>query len=141
MANRKALLGIVARCVHEPPTRAYRSTTATDLPCLTACMAAPSPPGPVPMTTTSNFCSSIIQTVLILPRQPHVFDLAFDHPFQPGFLFFRDFDLGFGGTVERRHDSKNAVVERDLCICQTNPIFAGRQLGNVAFPRNRHEIR
>ena len=31
------------------------------LPCLTACMAAPSPPGPVPMTTTS--CSLSMRAV------------------------------------------------------------------------------
>src|SRR5262245_23232914 len=59
MANRRALLGMVARCVHEPPTRVCRSTTATDLPCLAACIAAPSPPGPVPITMTSKWGLSI----------------------------------------------------------------------------------
>ncbi len=33
--------------------------TATRLPPLAACIAAPSPPGPVPMTITSNFESSM----------------------------------------------------------------------------------
>src|ERR1700677_147983 len=54
MAWRSDLLGMVPRWVEPPPTCLKRSTTATDLPSLAACMAAPSPPGPLPMTIRSN---------------------------------------------------------------------------------------
>ena len=53
-AWRSALLGIVAQCTQPPPTSLYFSTTATRLPALAARIAAPSPPGPLPSTMTSN---------------------------------------------------------------------------------------
>ena len=37
------------------------SITATFLPCLQACMAAPSPPGPLPRTTRSYFVSFMLR--------------------------------------------------------------------------------
>ena len=59
---RNDLVGIVPRCMQPPPTCPSRSTTATDLPCLAACIAAPSPPGPVPITTRSNAWSMVCPT-------------------------------------------------------------------------------
>jgi hypothetical protein len=55
-AWRSALLGIVPQCVQPPPTSAWRSTTATRRLFLAAIMAAPSPPGPLPITMMSK-CS------------------------------------------------------------------------------------
>ena len=65
IAWRKALEGMVPKCVQLPPTRGRSSTTATERPFLTERMAAPSPPGPDPMTTTSNTCFSDISEGLV----------------------------------------------------------------------------
>src|SRR5262245_24562167 len=53
IAWRSVFEGMVAVWVHAPPTARF-STTHTCLPSLAHFMAAPSPPGPVPITTTSN---------------------------------------------------------------------------------------
>ena len=66
-ACRRALLGIVPQWVQPPPTSVNRSTTATFLPSLPACMAAPSPPGPLPITIRSKCCVSVIKQTP--PRQ------------------------------------------------------------------------
>ena len=68
MACRRALLGIVPQCVQPPPTCVKRSTAATVLPPLAARMAAPSPPGPVPITTKSK-CSTWYRPLTSVPSQ------------------------------------------------------------------------
>src|SRR3954452_19544777 len=60
MARRRALDGIVPQWVAPPPTAEYCSMAATDLPHLAAFMAAPSPPGPVPITIRSKWVFSVM---------------------------------------------------------------------------------
>src|SRR5512137_2952950 len=52
--SRSVLLGIVPQLTRIPPTTFSRSTSATRLPARAAWIAARSPPGPPPMTTTSK---------------------------------------------------------------------------------------
>src|SRR5829696_2454300 len=64
MARRRALEGMVPQWVAPPPTAEYRSTAATFLPPLAAFIAAPSPAGPVPITMTSKWVSSVMNRPL-----------------------------------------------------------------------------
>src|SRR5690554_2459383 len=56
---RSALEGIVPQWVQPPPIESCFSIMMTLRPLFANCIAAPSPPGPLPITTTSNWRSLV----------------------------------------------------------------------------------
>src|SRR5438874_1424007 len=109
---------MVARCVQLPPIRAARSTTATRRPCLDACIAAPSPPGPVPITTTSKVVSSIQPSVATLG------DLAESPPSRQHHTRFS------GRTVAERQSAGHGAFDDFASLAATGTgMVAGKSLG------------
>lgn len=49
-------------------------------------------------------------------RRPNLFDLMLDHPFEPCFVFFGNFDFHGVGTVKRRDDSNDALVVKTSSV-------------------------
>ena len=65
-----------------------------------------------------------------------MFDLMLDQPLEPGFLFFGNFDFHGVGTVERGHDSDDALlIDASSVLAPYPPFSFGDRFGHALFSR------
>ena len=70
-----------------------------------------------------------------------MFDLMLDHPFEPRFLFFGNFQFRSRGTIEGGDDSNDALVVDALSVFLSDPPFSCRDsFGHTLFSRRCDEI-
>src|SRR6185437_15777248 len=73
--------------------------------------------------------------------QANALDLMTQHPFQPGFMLFADFDFRPVLAVERRYQRDGSLIQPRPRIGLAYPVFAFGEQGRPLLARNAHEIR